>query len=99
MGRRTTPRRLLRATVECAASDNTTRGYRRRVFASVGGFDSTVDASADADMYMRLARRFAVCSHEEVVAEYRQHGVNMSSNPARMLKASLTVLRKQRRHV
>jgi glycosyltransferase involved in cell wall biosynthesis len=73
--------------------------YRRAVFASVGGFDSSVDASADADMYLRIARRFAVCSHEEVVAEYRQHGVNMSNNPARMLTASLTVLRKQRRHV
>src|ERR671920_2145266 len=45
------------------------------------------------------ARRFAVCGHEVVVAEYRQHGVNMSSNPARMLRASLSVLRKQRRHV
>jgi hypothetical protein len=73
--------------------------YRRAVFASVGGFDSSVDASADADMYLRIARRFAVCGHEVVVAEYRQHGVNMSSNPARMLRASLSVLRKQRRHV
>ena len=73
--------------------------YRRAVFASVGGFDSSVDASADADMYLRIARRFAVCRHEKVVADYRQHGVNMSSNSARMLRASLTVLRKQRRHV
>ena len=73
--------------------------YRRAVFASVGGFDSSVDASADADMYLRIARRFAVCGHEKVVADYRQHGVNMSGNPARMLRASLTVLRKQRRHV
>ena len=72
--------------------------YRRAVFASVGGFDSSVDASADADMYLRIARRFAVCGHEKVVADYRQHGVNMSGNPARMLRASLTVLRKQRRH-
>jgi glycosyltransferase involved in cell wall biosynthesis len=73
--------------------------YRRAVFESVGGFDSSVDASADADLYLRIARRFAVCSHETVVAEYRQHGVSMSSNSARMLRASLTVLRKQRRHV
>ena len=73
--------------------------YRRAVFESVGGFDSSVDASADADLYLRIARRFAVCSHDKVVAEYRQHGVNMSSNAGRMLRTSLTALRKQRRHV
>jgi glycosyltransferase involved in cell wall biosynthesis len=73
--------------------------YRRAVFASVGGFDASVDASADADMYLRIARRFVVCGHEKVVADYRQHGVNMSGDPARMLRASLTVLRKQRRHI
>ena len=73
--------------------------YRRAVFASIGGFDTFVDASADADIYLRIASRFAICSHEEVVAEYRQHGVNMSSNPGRMLRTSLTALRKQRRHV
>jgi glycosyltransferase involved in cell wall biosynthesis len=73
--------------------------YRRAVFASIGGFDTSVDASADADVYLRIASRFAICSHEEVVAEYRQHGVNMSSNAGRMLRTSLTALRKQRRHV
>src|SRR3712207_4505051 len=73
--------------------------YRRDVLASVGGFDDSADASADSDMYLRIAARFPICSHEGVVAEYRRHGTNMSSNHAVMLSTSMAVLRKQRKHV
>jgi glycosyltransferase involved in cell wall biosynthesis len=73
--------------------------YRRAVFASVGGFDPPADMSADTDMYLRIARRFPICSHEGVVAEYRWHGANTSGDPARMLSTALYVLRKQREHV
>ena len=73
--------------------------YRRDVLASVGGFDGSADASADSDMYLRIAERYPICSHENVVAEYRRHGTNMSSNHAVMLSTSMAVLRKQRKHV
>src|SRR4028119_1868603 len=32
--------------------------YRRWVFGEVGGFDGSVDAAADWDLYLRIARRF-----------------------------------------
>src|ERR671910_3084201 len=50
-------------------------------------------------MYLRVARRFPVCNHEEVVAEYRQHGASMTRNLPRMLSHSVEVLRSQREQV
>ena len=73
--------------------------YRRTVFETVGDFDTSLGACEDYDLYLRVARRFPVCSHENVVAEYRQHDSNMSRNPALMLSASITVLRSQWRHI
>src|SRR5215218_1807285 len=55
--------------------------YRRRVFGEVGGFDSSVDAAADWDLYLRIARRFPVHHHGGLVAEYRQHGASMNRKP------------------
>src|SRR5215218_3667934 len=71
--------------------------YRRWVFEEVGGFDGSVDAAADWDLYLRIARRFPIYHHGEVVAEYRQHGTSMNQNPALMLKSTMIVLRSQQR--
>jgi glycosyltransferase involved in cell wall biosynthesis len=73
--------------------------YRRAVFASVGDFDTSAIASEDTEMYLRITKRFPVCSHEKVVAEYRWHGATITSNAALMLSTSLAVLRKQRKYV
>jgi glycosyltransferase involved in cell wall biosynthesis len=74
--------------------------YRRAVFEVVGDFDTSVDATADWDLYLRIAREYPVHHHGEVVAEYRrQHGTNMTGNPAFMLKATVAVLRVQRKHI
>ena len=74
--------------------------FRRWVFEAVGGFDTSLRSSEDYDMYLRVARRFPVCNHEEVVAEYRRrHGANMSGDRARMLSHSVGVLRSQREQV
>jgi hypothetical protein len=72
--------------------------FRRSVLDEVGGFDPRVNASADYDIYLRIARRYAFAPHEVVVAEYRQHGTSMSRNPVLMLDTSLAVLRRHRRH-
>jgi glycosyltransferase involved in cell wall biosynthesis len=72
--------------------------YRQWVFGEVGGFDGSVDAAADWDLYLRVARRFAVHHHGEVVAEYRWHGSNMTADPALMLRSTVRVLRSQREH-
>jgi glycosyltransferase involved in cell wall biosynthesis len=73
--------------------------YRRWVFGEVGGFDGTVDAAADWDLYLRIARRFAIYHHGQVVADYRWHGANMTNDPALMLRSTVSVLRSQRQYV
>jgi hypothetical protein len=73
--------------------------YRRAVFDEVGGFDATLPACEDYDLYLRIARRFPVGNHDVAVAEYRRYGTAMSDDLARMLRASVTVLRSQRRFV
>jgi hypothetical protein len=73
--------------------------FRRAVFASVGGFDTTLDACADYDMYLRVSRQFPAALHDELVAEYRRHDTNMSLDPERMLRQFSTVMRRQRPYV
>lgn len=73
--------------------------YRRTVFEAVGGFDTTLGACEDYELYLRITRRFPVHCHAQVVAEYRQHDSNMSTDAGLMLKTSLRVLGTQRRHV
>src|SRR5215203_1969738 len=73
--------------------------YRRWPFGEIGDFDSSVDAAADWDLYLRIARRFPIYHHGELVAEYRRHGATMSADPALMLRSAVAVLRSQREHV
>ena len=70
--------------------------YRHEIFAQVGGFDRSLPACEDYDLYLRIARQFPVACHDEVVAEYRLHGGNMTRGAARMQGASLRVLEAQR---
>ncbi len=69
--------------------------YRRDAFASIGGFDTTVDACADYDLYLRLARVYELAVHREIVADYRQHAENMSGDALLMLRSALAVLERQ----
>ena len=73
--------------------------YRRSVLEDVKGFDTSRRACEDYDLYLRIARRFPVHCHHHLVAEYRQHGGNMSRNYALMIESSLSVLRSQRMFV
>jgi glycosyltransferase involved in cell wall biosynthesis/SAM-dependent methyltransferase len=73
--------------------------YRRAVLETVGVFDPSVSPSADYDLYLRVVKDYPVHDHDEVIAEYRQHETNMTRDPARMLAACVTVLRRQRPHV
>ena len=65
--------------------------YRRDVLLEMGGFNESFRMCEDYDLYLRLARRFPIASHTEIVAEYRRHGSNMSSNNSKMLEAVLAV--------
>lgn len=72
--------------------------FRRAVVESAGGFDSTVNACADYDMYLRLSRQYPVRFHDAVVAEYRKHDANMSLDAALMLRQLCIVIRRHRVH-
>jgi hypothetical protein len=73
--------------------------YRRDTLERHGGFDPSLTAAEDYDLYLRVARREPVVCHPEIVAEYRWHGANMSLNSALMLTTTLRVLARQREHV
>ncbi len=70
--------------------------YRRAALAAAGGFDESLKACEDYELYLRLARRLPIGSHGEIIAEYRQHDTNMSKDYAFMLRSVLSVLRMER---
>jgi SAM-dependent methyltransferase len=70
--------------------------YRREVFDVVGGFNTLLRVCEDYDMYLRITRQFPVASHDQLVADYRHHGMNMSYDYFLMLSVVLSVLRTQR---
>jgi glycosyltransferase involved in cell wall biosynthesis len=74
--------------------------YRRECLMEVGGFDETLRGCQDYDLYLRIAQRYPISSHETIVAEYRKHDHNMSNNNSMMLREALFVLdRHERRTV
>jgi glycosyltransferase involved in cell wall biosynthesis len=70
--------------------------YRRAAIESAGGFREHLPACEDYDLYLRLARDWPLLRHDALCAEYRQHGANMSRDPAFMLRSALNVLRDYR---
>jgi hypothetical protein len=73
--------------------------YRKHCLQEIGGFDSSLRACEDFDLYLRFSRKFPISCHDDYVAEYRMHSANMSHNSALMLDAALKVLEKHRRYV
>lgn len=57
----------------------------------IGGFDPTLRAAEDYDVLLKMAQRFPVVSHGEVVARYRIHGRNTSADTSWILKGVLAV--------
>jgi hypothetical protein len=72
--------------------------YRHFAFEAIGLFDPSLNAAADYDLYLRIAKRFPAHLHDTLVAEYRQHGANMTRDPARMLRSTIQALRKQKQY-
>lgn len=70
--------------------------FRRDPLERVGGFNAAVNAAADYEMYLHLARHYPVFDHGQMVAHYRKHDMNMSGDAAKMLRETLAVLRSQR---
>jgi len=72
--------------------------YRRSALDAAGGFDPRAAGSADFDLNVRIARRQPIACHHAVVLEYRQHGANMTRDPALMLRSAVSVRRRERPH-
>jgi glycosyltransferase involved in cell wall biosynthesis len=70
--------------------------YNRRHLWDIGGFDASLPRCEDYDVYFRMAVRYPIASHREVVALYRWHGQNMSANHSTMLKWTLRINDRQR---
>jgi glycosyltransferase involved in cell wall biosynthesis len=70
--------------------------FRRSALAEVGGFAAGFDASADYDLYLRIALAHQVHDHGVLVAAYRRHDASMSSSAQRMLQDTLAVMLRHR---
>ncbi|MDF8333127.1 glycosyltransferase [Novosphingobium cyanobacteriorum] len=70
--------------------------FDRAKLLAVGGYEATIPRCEDYDLFLRMARRFLVACHPAVVADYRLHGQNMSSDAAEMLAWHLKVLDRNR---
>jgi alpha-1,3-rhamnosyltransferase len=73
--------------------------YRAAVFRTVGGFDEHLYME-DRDMFLRIARRFAVSYVPECVAEYRLHPEQTSATAtARLIQERLEAFERNVDHV
>ena len=63
--------------------------YQQQIFDFVHGFDPAVMPVEDYDLYLRITRDFPVYSHNQVIAEYRQHRSNTSRDVSVMESAAL----------
>jgi glycosyltransferase involved in cell wall biosynthesis len=72
---------------------------RREEFEALGGFPPDVGPAADYAVYLELARGNRIVFDGRNAVRYRQHGSNMSRDAVRMLRATMTVLRRERSHV
>jgi len=70
--------------------------FDRENLLAVGGYDAAIPRCEDYELFLRMARRFLVACHPAVVADYRLHGQNMSSDAAEMLSWHLKVLDRNR---
>jgi GT2 family glycosyltransferase len=73
--------------------------FRRECLEKIGGFPLCFGPAADYAVYLALARSGGVLFEARDVVRYRHHGSNMSWDHAGMLKATLQVLRLERRHL
>ena len=73
--------------------------FRRPALEAVGGYDTSLPACEDYDLYLKIARRFPAHQHARLVAEYRMHPGQMSARLRMMLKTAKRVLLAQRKFV
>jgi glycosyltransferase involved in cell wall biosynthesis len=73
--------------------------FRRDVLTRIGGFREEFEGADDQDMYFRIARRYPIHCHHQVIAEYRRHSAQNSQKVAMMLNASMHVMQAQQSYI
>ena len=75
--------------------------FRRSVLVAAGGFDESLPAVEDWDLYLRLGREHQIYRNPggPPIFEYRLHPTSTTRNAGLMLGSALRVLRSQRRWV
>jgi glycosyltransferase involved in cell wall biosynthesis len=86
----------LRLLEDCYIWSGSSIVYRRSALEDVNGFDESLFAGDDYDLYLRIAFAHPIYCHEAVVTEYRRHGSNTTRDSAVVLTSQLDVLRRQR---
>ncbi len=72
--------------------------YRHWVFDAFM-FDTSLPYCEDYDLYLKIARKYPVYHHTGLIAVYRIHDYNMSTNYPEMLKYVLIVLSKNEKNL
>ena len=65
--------------------------YRRESIINAGGFNESLGACEDYELYLKNCAPAAGCVSSRIAADYRQHGTNMSQDAAFMLSWALKV--------
>ena len=69
--------------------------FRRSAVEAVSGFDESIRFTEDFELYLRVARQFAILGHGQLVGEYRRHPQQLSNQQESMLEWHLKVLNNQ----
>jgi glycosyltransferase involved in cell wall biosynthesis len=69
--------------------------FQRKVFDFVHRFDPALMPVEDYDLYLRITKDLPVYSHNQVIAEYRQHSSNTSRDVTVMERAALAAHKAQ----
>ncbi len=72
--------------------------YQRWIFDTYH-FDASLPYCEDYDLYLKIARHHPIIHHTGLIAVYRIHDNNMSSNYPKMMKYALLVLSAQKKYL
>ena len=73
--------------------------WRAEAIRAVGGFDVSLPAAEDYDLFLRMAQRYPAVQHDAVVVQVLLHDAGMHRDLALMLQWTITALRRQHPHV
>jgi glycosyltransferase involved in cell wall biosynthesis len=71
--------------------------FRRECIDKVGGFDETLTATEDRDLWLRIALHYQVAVIPKVLAHYRTSPQSATTDPDRMLRSQLQFIQKHYR--